>query len=96
MLAELEPWEIAHWKAARETIPLDDGWKQAGTIAATFHNEVERYCAGKAGKKKVDDSRLHDPEKYIPRVRLKKPKRIEVNQASIDLTQKILESQFLG
>lgn len=83
-------------RAAREVVPLDDGWKQAGTIAATFHNEMERYCAGKAGKSRVDESRLHGPDKYIPQIRLKQRQRIEVNQSSIDITQRIIESQFLG
>lgn len=94
MLNELEPWELVRWRAARETLPLDDGWKQAGTISATFHNEMERYCAGKAGKSRVDDSRLHGPEKYIPRIRRKAREKIAVNQASIDITQRIIESHF--
>ncbi len=96
MLAELEPREIVYWRAARETIPLDDGWKQADTIAGAIHDEFASYFAHKAGKKEIPKSWLHKVGSYIPKLRLRKRERVTVDQASIDLTQSILESHFLG
>lgn len=94
MLSQLEPWELVEMWAAKEAVPLDDGWRQAGTIAAAVHNEFERYCAGKAGKTEVDEDRLHNPTHYIPRLRFKKPPKIKVNQRSIDLTQSLIASHY--
>ena len=96
MLAEMEPSELIEWRAAKEANPPEDRFKPAGTIAATFHNEMERYCAGKAGKSRVDESRLHGPDKYIPRIQPKQRQQIKVNQTSIDITQRIIESAFIG
>ncbi len=96
MLNELEPQELAMWRAARETIPLDDGWQQADTIAGAFKNEMAQYFAIKAGKSRVPKDWLHKRGDYIPRIRSKKRQRIEVNQAAIDITHAIIESQFLG
>lgn len=56
-------------RAALRVVPLEDGWAQAGTIAAALHNEMERYFAGKAGRRMVDPKKIHGPEKYIPRLR---------------------------
>lgn len=95
MLADLTPAELVEARIAYEVVPLNDGWRQAGTIAATFHNEMERYMAGKAGKPRVDERRLHKPADYIPKVRLRKrAAEIEVNQASIDTFQHMIEQQF--
>lgn len=90
MLACLSPAELVEIRAAYETIPLDDGWKQAGTIAAEIHNQLEVYFAMKAGKSRVDESRLFSPEDYIPRIKAHQHMRPVVNQASIDATQAIL------
>jgi len=96
MLAELEPWELARWRAAYETVPLDDGWKQADTIAGAIQDNFAQYFAGKAGKSRVPKDWLHKIGSFIPKIRRKKRERLEVNQASIDMTQAIIESQFLG
>lgn len=75
-------------------VPLDDGWSQAGTIAATIHNEFERYTTFKAGKSRVDKGRLNKPGDYIPRIKFSKPKAIRVNQNSIDYFQRMIETQY--
>lgn len=96
MLAQLDPREYAEILASREVIPLDDGWRQADTIAGAFHDECEFDRAAAAGKSRIDKSRLHKPGNYIPRIRPKKrSSRPIVNQTSIDVTQSIIESQFL-
>lgn len=88
MLAALSPTDLVQARAAYRVLPLDDGWRQAGTIAATFHNEMERYMAGRAGKKSVDEKNWRSPEDYIPRIRAAK-KTSKVNQASIDAVESI-------
>lgn len=96
MLLSLTPAEFAEMLAARETVPLDDGWKQTDTIAGAIHDEMAQFFAMKAGKPRVPKDWLHKRGDYIPRLRQKKPQKIAVNQASIDMTQAIIESQFLG
>lgn len=47
----------------------------AGLIAATVHNEMQRYLSAKAGVK-VKDDEWHNPEQYMPDVfRVKHKKR---------------------
>ncbi len=96
MLDELEPWELARWRAARETIPLDDGWRQTDTICGAIQNEFAQHFAIKAGKKTIPKSWLYKLGSYIPKIRSKKRDKPKVNQASIDITQALIESQFLG
>lgn len=94
MLAALSPADLFEARIAYEVVPLNDGWRQAGTIAATFHNELERYAAAKAGKSRLDKSCLRTPQDYIPKVTLKRSKEIHVNQSSIDAFQKMIEGQY--
>lgn len=94
MLADLEPSELVEIRAAYRVVPFPDPWLQAGTIAASNHNDWERYMAAKAGKRSVDEGRLRSPEDYIPRLRPKKSAKIQVNQASIDAVQCMIEQQF--
>jgi hypothetical protein len=95
VLDELEPWELVEWKAAREILPLDDGWKQAGTIAADAHNDFEHWLAIKAGRSTIAKSRWRKPEDYIPRREPEKLEAIEIDQASIDAHQAAIESRYL-
>lgn len=67
LLEELEPHELVGWRAARYIVPLEDGWRQAGVVAAAAHNDFERFLAMKAGKRQVDESRLRTYEDYIVR-----------------------------
>jgi hypothetical protein len=39
----------------------------AGVIAATIHNEMERYISAKAGQN-IKPERIHNPEHYLPDV----------------------------
>jgi hypothetical protein len=96
MLLALTPEEFAGMLAARETLPLDDGWRQTDTICGAIQNEFAQHFAMKAGKSRVPKDWLHKLGSYIPRLLRKKPKKVEVNQASIDVTQAIIESHFLG
>lgn len=94
MLACLEPRQLAEARAAYRVIPLDDGWRQAGTIAATVHNVMAHYMAGKAGKRRVDEKDLRKPDDYIPRVRVRTKESVAVDQASIDAVQQMVEQQY--
>jgi hypothetical protein len=95
MLADLEPPELVEARAAFRVIPLDDGWQQAGTIAATIHNEMEKFFAMKAGKRRIDERDLRKPDDYIPKIRRKK-RGIKVNQASIDAYQQMIQQQYVN
>lgn len=95
MLADYDPEEWAEIEAAYETATLDDGWRQADTIAGAIHDEAEINRQVKAGRRSLDKTRMHKRGQYIPRVRLKKTS-VKVNQSSIDITQRIIESQFLA
>lgn len=94
MLAHLSPEELAEARAAKEVVPLDDGWKQAGTIAATVHNELTKYMFAKAGKARVDKSEWFSADDYIPKIREPRKSAIRVNQASIDMTESIIANHF--
>jgi hypothetical protein len=93
MLAALEPWELCEIIAAYSVVPFDNGWEQAGTIAAAVHNEMERYMAGKAGKRQVEKNRWHSRSHYIPKLKRlsAKPK---VDRTSIDTYERLIESQY--
>lgn len=69
MLEELTPAQLVEWRAARALVPLEDGWLQAGVIAAADHNQMERLMAMKAGRARVARDRLLRPEDFIPRAR---------------------------
>lgn len=92
MLLSMDAEDIVWARAAYETVPLDDGWKQADTVAGAMHNEFERYMTAKAGKMRVDPSRLHKLGDYIPKLRPKK--QVTVNQGSIDYLQRMIEAQY--
>jgi len=92
MLEALTPPEIAWARAAYETVPLSSGWKQADTIAGAIHNEMEVFMTAKAGKRRVDKSRMHKPGEYIPKLRPKK--RTAYNLASIDNYHAIIQAQY--
>lgn len=94
MLAALQPEELAEAFAAYRVVPLGDSWKQTGVIAATINNKFEQYTAGKAGKRRVDKDRWRVPEDFIPSMKPKKPDTPKVNQASIDVYQRMIESQY--
>lgn len=79
-------------RVARDLVPLEDGWLQAGTVAAAAHNDFERFLAGKAGRRVVDERRLHAPRDYVPRV-AESRRGVTVDQASIDAHQAALESR---
>jgi len=95
MLDELTPAQIVEWRAAKETLPLDDGWRQAGTVAAEVNNTMARYVAGKAGKSRVDKRSLRSPDEYIPKIRGKKRGSVRVNQASIDVYHAMIRQQYV-
>jgi hypothetical protein len=94
MLECLSPLEFAELRVARPTIPLEDGWLQAGVICASNHNEWAGYRAGKAGRRIVPQNWLREGKDFIPRVRPKKLEHITVNQASISAYQAITEANF--
>ncbi len=96
MLGALLPEEYAEIVAAMEAVPLDDGWRIGDTVAGALHDEMAVYWATKAGKRQIPKDQLHKRGDYIPRLRLKKRRSIKVDQFSIDETQRIIESQFLG
>lgn len=53
--------------------PIDDSWQQAGTIAATVHNEIYQIAA-MLESQKVDEKDWHDEQHYMPtRVREERP-----------------------
>lgn len=96
MLAALSPEELVEAFAAYRVIPLGDSWKQTGVVAATINNKFEQYMAGKAGKRRVDKDRWRVPDDFIPRMKPKKPETPKVNRASIDVYQRMIESQYRG
>ena len=95
MLAEMTPQQLAEWRAARYVVPLDDGWRIGGTIAASAHNTFERYLATKSGRRVIDASRLRTPDDYIPKIRSTPAASIVANVASIDAHQAAMESRYL-
>lgn len=94
MLAALDPMDLVKARAAYETVPLHDGWRQAGTIAAALHNAIQMLMAAQAGERRVDPQRLCSPQDYIPKIRFKKVSEVQVNQESIDTYQKMIEGQY--
>lgn len=94
MLAALDPMDLVKARAAYETVPLDDGWRQAGTIAAALHNAIQLLMAAQAGEWQLDPQRLREPQDYIPKIRFKKVSEIQVNQQSIDAYQRTIEGQY--
>lgn len=65
MLDELEPRQLSEWFAYYRIEPFGESWKQAGTIAATIHNET-LYTRAASGDKPTDADR-DSPEDYMPR-----------------------------
>lgn len=95
MLEELTPQQLVGWRAARYVVPLEDGWRQAGTIAAAAHNGLERYMAARSGRRFVDKTKLRSPDDYIPHMTDRRAKSIVVNQESIDSHQAAMERRYL-
>lgn len=93
MLAALGPRDIVRARAAYETIPLDDGWKEADTISRAFELEMAKYMTAKAGKTRLNTSSLSKPGDYIPRVKVKR-KPVIVNNASIDYYHLMIQRQY--
>jgi hypothetical protein len=94
MLDELTPAQLVEWRAARHVVPLEDGWRQAGTIAATMHNEMELFKAAKAGKRHLDESRLRQPDDYIPKLKTVRRAELAVDEGSIAAHQAAMESRY--
>ena len=94
MLDQLTPQQLVEARAAYAVVPLDDGWRQAGTVAATIHNEFELFKAAKAGRRSIDESRLRGPDDYIPKLKSVRRAAIEVDQGSIDAHQAAMESRY--
>lgn len=94
MLDDMTPAQLVEWRAARTVVPLEDGWRQAGTIASTLHNELELYKAAKSGKRHVEASRLRQPDDYIPKLRTVRREALAVDEASIAACQAALESSY--
>lgn len=94
MLDEMTPAQLVEWRAARHVVPLEDGWRQAGTIAATLHNEMELYKAAKSGKRHVEASRFRQPDDYIPRLKTVRRHELAVDEASIAAHQAAMESRY--
>lgn len=94
MLAALSPQEFVEARAAYETVPLDDGWRQTGTVAAAINNKFEKLFAINAGRSSIDSQNIREPQDYIPKVKFKKDSELRVNQASIDAYQQTLEQQY--
>jgi len=89
--------QLLRWQLAYEVVPLDDGWRQADTIAGAIHNESERNLAQRAGLmglKGLPPEEWHKPGNYIPKLKFVKQKSIQVNQASIDVFQSMIEQQY--
>ena len=64
MLDEIEPHQFAEWFIAERRGYLDEtSWDQAGTIAATLHNELRRINRFLDSKADVETYFLED---YIP------------------------------
>ncbi len=76
-------------RVAKETVPLEDGWLQAGTVAAEQYNSMLRYCAAKTGKTLAEKD-FAKPKDYVPRI--KPAKKFRLNQSSIDITHSIIAS----
>lgn len=88
----MTPQQLVEWRAARAVVPLEDGWRQAGTIAAAAHNDFERYMTAKAGRRVVPGDRLRRPEDYIPKTRVVPPPL--VNTTSIAAHQAAIACRY--
>ena len=64
MLAEMTPEQFDGWWAADALDPIDDGWRQAGTISATIANVVAQAVSSEPIPR--DDLLTH--EAFIPRL----------------------------
>jgi len=83
MLDAIPAGMLADW-IAMARIGLDvDGWRQAGTIAATVHNEITSARYDWTTKDMPRDA-MQDETSYMPIEKQAKPKRSKVNQGSID------------
>lgn len=94
MLERLTPAQLVEARAARLAVPLEDGWLQAGTIAADAHNDHVCYVAAKARRSYVPRSSLASPEDYIPELRFAAVAEVVVDQASIDAHQAAMEARY--
>lgn len=65
MLESMTPRQFDEWLAMYSIEPWGDDWDQAGTIAATVHNELIRvnmFLSHKNAKK----PEVHESEMYVP------------------------------
>ena len=77
MLERMTPEQFDEWHRYYLEQPWGDDWQQAGTIAATIHNELVRLSCGFGGTD-VKPKMLDKPDAYIPKVQEeKKIKRID-------------------
>lgn len=83
-------------RAALRVVPLEDGWAQAGTVAAEVNNVLERYIAGRAGKRTVPRDRLRLPKDYLPTRRRRRAGVADtlVDEASIAAHQAAIGSRY--
>ena len=65
MLDAMTPEQWREWIAAYNCGLDNDGWMQAGTVAAVVHNEME-VCRSMMAGVQVDQRRLRLPSHYVP------------------------------
>jgi hypothetical protein len=69
MLAHMTPAQFHERMAADLLDPINDTWDQAGVIAATVHNEIQRIISG-FSKSDMAESDIHTERQYQPPIRL--------------------------
>jgi len=77
MLERMTPSQFSEWHQYYLQHPWGDDWQQAGTIAATFHNEITQLMqlvqAVAGGKpEKLTEEDFDKPESYIPKIAVEK------------------------
>ena len=92
MLNEISPSQFAEWIAAHNLGLNEESWLQAGTIAATIHNEIQSALHSYAGKQMPEKS-IQSPADYNPYAgRTKRKKRY--NAQSIQTAKRLMLQRY--
>ena len=90
MLAEMTTASFDEWLAYQMVEPFEDGWLQAGVVAATVQNSVLSALSAYVGKR-LKDSELSAPGAFVPNA---EPK--EKRGDSLGAFRSIIEEQAHG
>lgn len=95
MLDRMTPEEFEERLLAEELDPLDDSWRQTGTLAAAIVNTIRQLAAGLAGRN-LRETDYASPDDFIPKLKVEEKTKTKSKKASLTHVEAQLKAAYGG